>query len=193
MKITHLRPEIKFLLSLGLIVAIVAFAFWLSAAASDNTYVQEIIARYGYFGIFVASVVSGFNLVVPVPAVTFIPALLEAGLQYWPSILILTLGMTSADLAAYVLGRAGRGVFGEAFNQKMIRRLDVMRERHPIIPLVTVFFFASVIPFPNEILVVPLGFLRYKLTYLIIPVFLGNLVFNALYSKGFLELFRIFY
>ncbi len=187
-----ISPEIKFLLSLALIVAIFAFAFWLSEAASDNTYVQGIISRYGYFGIFVTAVISGFNLVVPIPAVSFIPALVESGLNYWASILILAFGMTVADIVAYVLGRAGRGMLSGAVNQKMIKRLDKLKGRHPLISLGAIFAFASVVPFPNEVIVVPLGFLRYKMTYLMIAIFLGNLVFNLIYSKGLIELFRIF-
>ena len=193
MRKINLAPEIKFLVSLALLVAILAFAFWLSVAASDNQYVQEIITRYGYFGIFAAAVVSGFNLVVPIPAVSFIPALIESGLNFWTTILILSLGMTIADVAAYILGRAGRGGFSHALNQKVMQRLNKLRDKHQYLPLGIIFLFASIVPFPNEIIVVPLGFLRYRMTYLIGAVFLGNIIFNTLYSKGFLELFRILY
>jgi membrane protein YqaA with SNARE-associated domain len=181
--------EIKFLLGLAFIVLITTFAFWLSEAASDNTYVQDIIAHYGYLGIFLGAVVSGFNLVIPIPAVTFVPALVQSGLDYWLSILILTLGMTVADVAAYALGRAGRGVLSEAINQKLMKRLDQLRERHRIYPFLLAFLFASLVPIPNEVLVVPLGFLRYRMFYIILALLAGNLIFNLLFSKGFIFLF----
>ncbi len=184
--------EIKFLFSLAFIVLIVAFAFWLSEAATDNTYVQDIIARYGYLGVFIGSVVSGFNLVVPIPAVSFVPALLQSGLNYWICIALLALGMTTADVTAYALGRAGRGVFSEAINQKMMRRLDHLRERHPFYPFLIALLFAAIIPFPNEIIAVPLGFLRYRMAYIIMALLIGNLIFNLLYSRGFILLFENF-
>jgi membrane protein YqaA with SNARE-associated domain len=187
-----ISTEIKFLLSLSVIVAIFAFAFWLSEAAVDNMYVQEIISRYGYFGIFAAAVISGFNLVVPIPAVTFVPALVESGLNYWLCVIILALGMTAADLVAYILGRAGRGAFSEALNQRLIKRLDKLKDKHPTFPLGFIFLFASVVPVPNEILLVPLGFLRYRMVSVMIAIFFGNLVFNAIYSKGLTALFGIF-
>jgi membrane protein YqaA with SNARE-associated domain len=184
-------PKIKFLASVGLLLAILAFSFWLSEMAADNSYVQQIIFRYGYIGTFIAAVISGFNLLIPIPAVSFMPALLESGLNYYICVFLLALGMTVADTAAYILGRAGRGIFSENLHNQVAKRLDRLKEKHPIYPLAAVFIFASIMPFPNEVLLVPLGFFRYRIAYLLGAIFLGNILFNLLYSKGFVYVFSI--
>jgi len=61
----------------GVILAIFLLAFFIGALyigkyESDNSVVRDVVSRYGYLGVFVISFISGFNLAVPVPAISFV-------------------------------------------------------------------------------------------------------------------------
>lgn len=164
--------------------AVVAAAFWLGMYARDSEVVQSLVVQYGYAGIFLMAVASGFNIIIPIPAALFIPVFLESGFSIWPVIGVIALGTTIADLFAYGIGRAGRHVVLSARQDHMKNRLDVLRQRFPWAPIVLLFLFAALAPFPNEFLVVPLAFLGYRMSRILPPLLLGNGIFNTLSAFG---------
>src|SRR3989344_3600580 len=91
-------------------IVIIVLAFYLGQLAKDNEFVREIIHKYGYIGVFCVAIVSGFNLAIPIPAISFLPLFLESGLNMWIVTLLITIGVTIADMAAFFLGHAGRHI-----------------------------------------------------------------------------------
>lgn len=174
------------------IVLILALAFWLAHLAESSSIIADIIFQYGYVGIFIVSVISGFNIIIPIPVVTFVPLFLEAGLSFWAVVIVMVLGLTVADLLGYAIGRSSRRLVLPWHHKKIFKRLDKMKSRHYLAPIVALFFFASFAPFPNEVLVIPLGFLRYRFTHVFISLFLGNIIFTVLASFGVISLFKFF-
>ncbi|MDP3954457.1 MAG: VTT domain-containing protein [bacterium] len=187
-----LNTKIKRVVYAVSFVAIVALAFWLSELVGKNNLVQNIVSSFGYIGVFGASIISGFNLVVPVPAIAFLPALLEAGLNFWITIIIITLGMTLGDSIGYVIGRTGRKAISPITMVNFMNRLEHIENKYHIKPTAFLFIYASLVPLPNEIMVIPLGFLGYKFKQLFMAVFAGNLIFNGLSAFGLINLFRLF-
>lgn len=182
------QKTLKVLFKAIVLVAIFAVAFYLARIARDSSVVREMVFDYGYFGIVAVSVVSGFNLAVPIPAVAFLPLFLESGLNFWLTITLITLGVTLADSLTYVVGRLGREVIDD--KRRIIIALERASERHWWAPMIFLFLFASFVPLPNEILVVPLGFLNYKFSRILPPVLAGNFMFNLIYSAGIINLFE---
>lgn len=172
------------------VIAVFAAAFYFADIARENGTAREIVADYGYLGAFVVAVVSGFNLAIPIPAIAFLPLFLESGLNYWTTIGVITLGTAFADMAAFYIGRVGRQVFSHYYEGKIVARLDTLRRKYRWAPLALLFVFASVVPLPNEILVVPMGFLGYRLLYAVPIAVAGNFIFNTLYSIGVINLFE---
>ena len=176
----------------GIALAIVvAGAFYLANFARESEAVQEVISTYGYFGVGVVALISGFNLAVPVPAVAFMPLFLESGFNFWISIFFLVAGVTVADFVAYYIGKLGRHITLYSRDGNMLARLERIREQYRWGPLVALFLFISFVPFPNEILLIPLGFLGYTFYRLLPIVIVGNFLFNILYSTGAVGLFEI--
>jgi len=181
----------KWLIYFAVIVSIFTFAFWLALLAKESSVIRELVSSYGYMGIFVVSVFSGFNFVVPIPAISFLPLFLESGFNLWFTIFIMSLGMTLADVVAYIFGVLGRRFTLSANNAKIIARMNKLRSRHYWAPVVALFFFAAFIPLPNEFLMVPLGFMGYNLRYIFPVIFLGNTIFNIFTAFGVISLFNI--
>lgn len=174
------------------IAFILVLAFWFVRLAENSSFIRDIVFDYGYIGIFIVSIISGFNIIVPVPAVSFVPLFLEVGLSFWTIIFVMVAGLTVADLLGYAIGRSGRELASSWNHKKIFRRLDRMKSKHYFAPIVALFFYASLAPFPNEVMVIPLGFLGYRLSHIFIPLLLGNIIFTILASFGVINLFKFF-
>jgi len=148
-----------------------------------------VVEDYGYIGIFVISLIGGFNFAVPVPVVSFLPLFLELEKSGVLAVLIIAIGSTFADTIAYLIGRMGRQFFHPRAG--VLARLNKMRNRYYWSPLIALGLFAAFVPFSNEIFVVPLGFMRYRMRHMFLPLLLGNLVFNILSAFGVLSLFNL--
>lgn len=172
------------------LVFIIGAAFYLAHFAKSIEAVREAVYSYSYVGIFIISLISGFNLAVPVPSVAFMPLFLESGLHFWASIAFIVAGVTVADSTAYFIGKFGRHL-AHSTNGSMIARLERIRERYKWGPIAALFVFVSFVPFSNEILLVPLGFLGYRFLQLLPVIIFGNFLFNMLYSTGAVELFGV--
>ena len=179
-----LKPKLYALLVIGLVI----FVVWLGLLAKENVFIQDAVLHYGYGGIFFLSIVSGFNIVAPVPLVAFFPLFVASGLNQWITVLVVVVGTTIADVVSYVVGKVGRRLVSSRMEQT-IARLEKLKNRVHYLPPLILFLFASFVPFPNEILIIPMAFLGYRLRHLLLPVLLGNAVFNTLAMIGTLNFF----
>lgn len=173
------------------VIVVIVAAFFLTTYVGANSDLQMLVVRYGYVGAFVMAVISGFNLLFPIPAPAFLPVLITAGLDPILSLVVMALGTTMADSIAFYLGKTGRNVVGGRM-RKHVKKLDRMRCKHPWEPIVFLFIYAAVMPFPNEILAIPLGLIGCRGRHVIPALFFGNLLFNAAWGYGFVTAFNVF-
>lgn len=181
----------KAVLQIIVVAAIVAAALWVGRFAQESDLIKDLVSRYGYGGIFLISVISGFNLAVPIPPVSFLPLFLVSGLNFWLIILIITAGITVADSVAYLLGKTGRLLLLSSTENSFLNRLERLRSHYYWAPLLALFLFVALVPLPNEVIVIPLAFLGYQLTRLLPLLFVGNVIFNTLSALGIINLFKV--
>lgn len=179
-------------LKLLTLVAFIVLAFFLGQIAQESETVRNIVFNYGYAGIFLIALISGFNLVVPIPAISFLPLFIESGLNYWVTIVFITFGMAVADVVVYLLGKAGRKALTDSYGERILGWFRNIQAKYPRLPLFLLFIFASTVPLPNELLVIPLAFLNYRLLQVFPIVLAGNFVFNLLYTQGIFHIWSIF-
>lgn len=177
------------LLKLVALGAVLAFAFWFWRFTLHNQGVQDIISQYGYLGVFIASIIGGINIIVPIPIISFIHSFLASGLNIWFTIVVITAGETIGDTVGYFIGLSGKQLLMHRF-EKEIAWLERIRERYHWAPLTLLFCFAVVAPLPNELLIIPLGFMGYHLIHILPIIFAGNLIFNFLSAHGVINLFE---
>lgn len=183
--VNFLRRNKKLFLRLVVVLVLFAAAVWGAVSISENASVQEIVARFGYGGLLAFAFVSGFNVIVPIPLVSFVPVFLASGLAFWPTVLTMTVGMTLGDVLGFFIGDTGRKLADPAMGEsKMLRAIARFQNTHPLAPYVLLFLYASLAPTPNELVVIPLSFAGFKLRYMLPVMLLGNGVFNTLASLG---------
>lgn len=171
------------------VAAAIAIIIWANQVAVENERILEAIRRFGYVGLFVVAAISGFNLLIPIPAISLFPLLLEAGLQPVPSVLVIAAGMTVGDMVGYLLGRVGRKLVEKP---QWIARMERVQERHRLAPYVLLFFWAAFAPLPNELIVIPMALIGCRAIGVVGAALAGNLIFNSLAAAGFQGVFAIF-
>ncbi len=181
----------KFILRFVFVLGLFVFAFWLAKTSQESAWILILVAEYHYFGVFILSFLSGFNTFVPVSVISFVPLFLEVGLSFWITVFVIILGITIADVLGFFLGFMGRDIARNVENVTLVKRLDALRERHYWGPVVVLFFYASLVPLPNELIVIPLGFMKYRLIHILPALLLGNIVFHVAVAYGVVKLFGI--
>lgn len=185
------KKNIYKLIGSGIFLLIfVSFMFYLASLVQENEALREAVVAYGYPGILVVSLLTGFNLAVPIPAISFLPLFVESGLDFWTTIAVITVGVTIADMIAYFLGKFGFELTSGVSESRVFKKLASVHERYSWSPPLFLFFFAALAPIPNEVMVIPMGFLGYRLIHILPSVLLGNFIFNLLYSTGVITVFE---
>lgn len=176
-----------------LLFGFVALVVWVNEAAVDSARIRSAAEDFGYLGLFGVAALSGFNLVVPVPVVAFYPFFIDSGLQPVPTVATIALGMTTGDMIGYLLGRVGRHtVSPPAVVRRLIERTERLRERHRLLPYSILLLYAALVPLPNELLVIPMAYMGFRLAGIFGAALLGNVVFNALVASGLERIFDLF-
>lgn len=169
---------LKILIFISLFVVIV----WFTLLARESDYIQELVVQFGYIGIYLFSVASGFNVLVPIPAIAFVPLFVESGLSFATTIIVITLGLTTGDALGFLLGNVGRELARNKVSFAFLEKIERAMHTHYFVPILFLFVYAAFVPFPNEVLVIPLAFLGYKARYILGAIFFGNIIFNTLYG-----------
>ena len=142
------------------------------------------MGAWGYAGVFVLGVISGFNLLFPVPLIAFYPYFLTIGLVPFALIITISAGMVFGDLLGYVIGYSTRNLISEKAPHPYIKKLESWAARGPIHAMALMFLYAAFVPAPNELLVIPMAFLRVRWWIIGTSVFFGNIIFNTLGALG---------
>ena len=171
---------IPFILTLLLI-----FLFGFQLLSGEPTFIQEFIRSYNYLAAIVLAFFSGFILTVPVPASVWINYYLEAGLEYFPLLLVIVIAQTAADLTSLLFASFIRKNVKER-SARFITSVRKLRDRSKNMPLLLFFLWAVCVPLPNEIMGYTMVFLGYPLRVLIPILFVGNIAFNILIMSGIL-------
>ncbi len=184
---TRLRPAARLWLKVGSVVALVGFTVWVNLQAAEMDALRETAAAAGYAGLFAASVISGFNLVAPVPIAVFYPFLIESGFAPLPTLVTIAAGMTCGDFLGYMVGNTARDLAGPRLTRlkaRLATLLESLSARHRLLPYGLLFVYAGFAPIPNELVVIPLAFMRYSLVGVMAAVLCGNVIFNSLTALG---------
>ena len=176
----------KILFKLVSIVLLIIVIFFFNQYAVENDVIKELAAKFGYFGVFIAAAISGFNLIIPIPIITFLPFFVESGLNTTILIFLIAIGMTVGDSIGYWLGKVGREVLSKKA-EKWSKKIENMPKLGVYMLLL---LYAAFAPLPNELIVIPMALLGFRFRYMFFALLLGNLVFNIIAGNSVLVLFN---
>ena len=132
------------------------------------SWMDRVVSTYGYIGFFIISIFGNLTVIFPVPYTITIYA---AGGRLDPLLLGLVCGLGAGigEFSAYLVGRGGR----ELVEEKYGRRLESMKRLIQRYGALAIIVFAAT-PLPDDLLLIPLGLLRYDLKKALLACLLGK-------------------
>jgi len=148
--------------------------FWMrwlwTVGMSILGWMEGLVYSYGYAGAFVVSIFGNFTLFLPIPYALTIYAF---GATLDPLLLgvVCGLGSTIGEFSAYLVGRGGR----ELIENNYGRRLEGAKKLVQRHGMLAIFLFALT-PLPDDLILIPLGMLKYSLRKALAAAFLGKVM-----------------
>lgn len=137
-----------------------------------------LLAKAGFVGIFVISIIANASLVVHIPYTVPVVslALSGAGLEsmVWAGVWA-GLGCGIGEILSYLAARKLLGSNPHLTASSLFRRVNQVVTSHPrLIPAVV--FFMAVSPLPDDVVIIPLAMARYSLRSMLLPLFVGKVL-----------------
>jgi membrane protein DedA with SNARE-associated domain len=150
-------------------------------------WMNQLVLAYGYAGAFAISVFGNFTVFFPVP---FVITIYAFGATLNPVLLGIACGAgsTIGEFSAYLIGRGGRRVLDEKYGERL-ETAKLLVQRHGM----AVIFLFAVTPLPDDLLMIPLGMLRYSLRKAMVAMFAGKTImctvvaYAGRYSYSFIK------
>ena len=133
-------------------------------------WMNELVFAYGYLGAFTICIIGNVSIILPVPFALVVYAF---GSTLNPLLLgiVAGIGSTIGEMSAYIVGRGGRRVIESRYGG----RLDTVKklvEKHGML----VIFLVALLPIPDDLLLIPLGMMKYPVKKLLFAMLLGKTV-----------------
>ena len=130
----------------------------------------DIVANYGYTGAFLISIFGNFTVFFPVP---FVVTIYAFGATLNPLLLGLVcgIGSTIGEFSAYLIGRGGRRIIDDQYG-KRLETAKLLVQKYGM----TIIFVFAVLPLPDDLILIPLGMLKYSLKRAMIAMFMGKFI-----------------
>lgn len=131
-------------------------------------WMNDLVTNYGYLGAFFISTFGNFTVFFPVP---FVITIYAFGATLNPLLLGLVcgLGSTLGEFSAYLIGRGGRKVLDERFGKQLETAKKLVQKYG-----VTIIFLFALLPLPDDLILIPLGMLRFDLKKAMAAIFAGK-------------------
>lgn len=170
------------LLSVG-IMTVPTIADWYTQVTDTWT---GIALRYGYLGAFVSAFIGSISFVIVFPYTIIVFFLAVRGLDPFALGILMGLGAALGQMSGYLIG-----LWGAHFVQsKRPETYDALGRIVNYRPgfVQWLVFFVAVLPLPDDVLLVPLGILRYSWWRILIPVLAGKMISGIVvtYSSRFI-------
>ena len=131
-------------------------------------WMTNMVTNYGYLGAFLISLFGNFTIFFPVP---FAITIYAFGATLNPIILgvVCGIGSTIGEFSAYLVGMGGRKVLEEKYGDRLEMAKRIVQKHG----MAAVFIFA-LLPLPDDLLLIPLGMLKYDIRQVMIAAFFGK-------------------
>jgi len=132
------------------------------------TWMMELVTVYGYVGAFLVCILGNISIFIPIPFALIVYAF---GSTLNPLLLgiVSGLGSTIGEMVSYFLGWGGRKIIESRYGS----RLDAVKKLVGRYGALSVFLIA-LLPVPDDLLLIPLGMMKYDIKKTFIAMLLGK-------------------
>lgn len=148
---------------------------------SPTDIIDQLGVGNGYLVALLMGFFGGLSTFVAIPYYLIVALLGSAGLNPYLLGVAAGSGVFLGDSTSYLVGYKGRDMLSGPF-QKISQKVSkwVLNNPRSRLTYLLLFLWGAVVPLPNDIVVITLGLLRYPYWKVMLPLGLGNIVFNIL-------------
>jgi membrane protein YqaA with SNARE-associated domain len=141
--------------------------------------VEQLGVSNGYVATLVLSFVGGLSTFISVPYHLVIMTFAAGGMNPWLLGLVASVGQCAGDSISYLLGYSGKSILPRS-TYSVIERFQRWCIGRPYWQFAgALILYGSMSPFSNDWILIPMGLARYPYRRVIIPLEIGNMVFNT--------------
>lgn len=183
------HPAVVFLVVFGAISVTLYFL-------SPERIVGYIGVQNAYIFIGVLAFLGGMSIFSSIPYHIIMVSLAVGGANPWILGLVTSFAVMLGDSTSYFVGTQIKQVLSP-FAARVVARIERLYEKHPKLMPFAFFVYGSIVPLSNDVITIPMGILGYPFWRMMIPLALGNLVFNislallATYAYGWLAVLHL--
>ncbi|MBP9669516.1 MAG: VTT domain-containing protein [Candidatus Pacebacteria bacterium] len=170
-------------------VLMVGVSLVLLVVITPEALVEWVGLENAYVLMFVTALLGGLTTFNTVPYLSMLLLLASGGLNPFLLGLASACGVMGGDTLSYMVGYQGARVIPSAL-RSVFERIYTVAEKHPQrFPLVC-FLYGALCPLSNDFITIPAGMARITYVRVMVPLALGNLVFNigmALFASTIYE------
>lgn len=167
-----------------LIISIILFSIFYS----PQRLVEKIGVENSYLVILLFAIFGGVSAFTSATFYTIMATFYTGGLNFFWLIFLGAIGLTIGDSFFYYFGKKSHDLVNETkYKKKIIKLKKFLREIPPRWAYLFIVGYASITPFPKDILCIVLGILNFSYKKFLVLFLIGNFIFNLL----FLYLFSI--
>lgn len=186
--------EIFLVFALLLFIAVSLFVIYSPTFKDWSRKVWELSLSYsqshGYLGGTVISFLAHTTVIIPVPYTILIAYLGSVGLNFWILGLLAGVGGGLGELTSYVTGLAGGAIVWKKYHSHFLALRRILESRPKILPWIIFLFGIS--PLPDDILMIPLGMVRYNFWKALFPMMIGKISLTTIIAAAGKEASPVF-
>ncbi|RJQ36314.1 hypothetical protein C4552_03440 [Candidatus Parcubacteria bacterium] len=171
------RKLTRYLLALLPLAILIGISLFISLVYTPERIVAYLGVENAYVLIFFTAIAGGFTTFNLVPYHLLLITLAVGGLNPLLLGVLATLGVTTGDSTSYFVGYQSRALLPEHTSIWFQRIYRIAIER-PRLFMFVCFAYGCVIPASNDFLTIPAGIARVPFWRIMLPLVLGNAVFN---------------
>jgi membrane protein YqaA with SNARE-associated domain len=147
-------------------------------ARSPEKLIDYIGVENAYALMFILALIGGLTTFSGVPYHAILVMLSSGGLNPLLIGLAASFGVMAGDATSYYIGYSGGRIVPPRIGKHLKKFYDFCLSYPRLLPL-GFFAYGSIVPFSNDFIVISMGMARYPFWRVMIPLGLGNLVFNT--------------
>ncbi len=179
--LNFLKKNKKKELIIGLLVLLFILWSFILYSFSPSKIIDAVGIHNSYLIVIILGFLGGTSLLFPFPYYLFVITFAAGGSNPILLGICAGIGVVIGESTSYFVGYHGREIFNEKY-QKLFSKICKYcnRKENTTLLSIILFLYGAFIPLPNDFLILPLGAARYGYWKLIIPLGLGNIIFNIL-------------
>jgi len=179
----------------GAVFLIAIFAFWIIILYKipPTEIVDKVGVQNSYLLVFVLAIIGGISILFPLPYYLVVFTFAAGGSNPILLAVMAGTGVAVGDSTSYLVGYSGREILTGKPMVIFNKIYEWLSKKPKWMLFSFLYAYTAISPLPNDLINVPMGFMRFPYFRLVIPMWLGNMTFNLIIALSGMYGFHLFF